>query len=66
MLIIDRFENGWAVLEYDQIVFSVPRSLIPKHAVEGDVLDFSITVDHCTTLERKRKIKSLEDQLFKD
>lgn len=39
MLIIDRFEGDFAVVEYKEgRTFNLPRSLLPPGAKEGDVL----------------------------
>lgn len=64
ILIIDRFEEDWAVLEYNDDTFDVPRELLPDEAKEGDVLKISFEIDKNKTLERQNKIKDLEDDLF--
>ncbi len=40
MLVIDRFENGFAVCEKDDETLRIPRELVPPCAGEGDVLDY--------------------------
>ena len=65
MLVIDRFEGEWAVLEYDGTVFNVPRSLLPTGAREGDVIDLVARVDESATEKRRQKVKELEDELFR-
>jgi hypothetical protein len=37
-LVVDRFENGSAVLSASDGTFSVPRELLPPQCREGDVL----------------------------
>lgn len=64
-LIIDRFEGDWAVLELAGTPFSVPRSVIPPGAKEGDVLRFSLDVDAASTKRRRESIRTLEAELFK-
>ena len=65
MLIIDRFEENMAVLEYEDVIFTIPRSLLPKDVREGDVITLNITIDRAATKDRKSRIKSLEDILFR-
>lgn len=64
ILTIDRFEGNWAVLEYNDNTFDVPKELLPDEAKEGDVLKISFEIDKNKTLERQNKIKDLEDDLF--
>jgi hypothetical protein len=62
--IIDRFEEDWAVLEYESKIFNVPRILIPDNAKEGDVLRSSLEIDKNEMRKRKEVIRKLEDELF--
>jgi hypothetical protein len=64
LLIIDRFEGEWAVVEWDGTVFNVPRAMLPRDAREGDVLGVSITSDAGATEARRQRSKRLEDELF--
>ena len=64
MLIIDRFEGEWVVIEDDCQSFRIPRKLLPAEAGEGDALDFRIKVDNSSTVERQKKITRLADSLF--
>ena len=64
MLIIDRFEGDMAVIEYDDITFSLPRDLLPKETKEGDVIRVSIMVDKETTEQRRKEVQGLLDELF--
>jgi hypothetical protein len=66
IFIIDRFEGNWAVIEFEDVTFNIPRSLIPKSAKEGDVIKISVSVDKNATFTRKSKIKKLVDELFED
>lgn len=65
MLVIDRFEGDQAVIEHDGHTFTLPRSLLPKEAKEGDVLRIGIEIDRTATDDRQKRVKSLEDRLFK-
>lgn len=64
MLIIDRFEEDWAVIEYDNQIFKLPRNLLPKTAQEGDVLNISISIDKEATSKRRKDSDSLLDDFF--
>ena len=63
MLIIDRFEGEFAVIEADSGMINIPRSEIPPSAKEGDVLRFIIDSDETTS--RKERIEGLMDKVFK-
>jgi len=63
--IIDRFEGSWAVIEYDGTVFNFPRDLLPRDARGGDVVRFSVVIDSTGTTEQRKRVKKLEDELFK-
>lgn len=45
ILIIDRFEGDYTVIEYNNNTFNLPRSFLPNDAKEGDVLNISTTID---------------------
>ena len=64
MFIIDRFEEDWAVIEYGNLIFNIPKSLLPKGAKEGEVLNFAITIDKEATLKRRKDSDSLLDDFF--
>ena len=65
MLIIDRFEGDFAVVEYkERCTFNLPRSLLPTGAKEGDVLTLTMTIDDENTASRKRRIETLMEELF--
>lgn len=66
MLIIDRFEGDWAVIEFGQKTFNIPKVLIPADAREGDVISIHIAVDKEATATRAEAIKRLADSLFED
>jgi len=64
MLIIDRFENDFAVIETDNGLVNIPRSELPAGAAEGDVLLITIAVGE--TEERKERIDGMMNKLFKN
>lgn len=64
-IVIDRFEGNQAVIEFNGKTFTIPRELLPADAKEGDVLRLAIEVDSAATADRLKRVKSLEDRLFK-
>lgn len=64
-VIVDRIEGTQVVLEYEGTVFTLPKALLPEEAKEGDVLTINIGIDKLATVDRRRRVKSLEDRLFK-
>lgn len=61
-VILDRFEEGFAVVELpDGDFVNLPRQLVPG-AKEGDVI--TISIDEQETKERTKKIQSLMEQVF--
>ncbi len=68
MLIIDRFEGDYAVVEDSEtdIVKNINKTLIDKTAKEGDVLSFengAYIVDMEATERRRREISELIKKL---
>ena len=66
MLIIDRFEGEYALIEFKRRIFHVPKVILPKGAKPGDVINFHITVDKEATEERKERIAQLAKRVFED
>ena len=66
MLIIDRFEGDWAVIEFGRKTFNLPKFLLPADIKEGDVIKIEVTIDRKTTTSRKESINKLADSLFED
>ena len=64
MLIIDRFEGEYALIEINRRIFHIPKLLLPKDAKEGDVIQ--IIVDKEATADLKKEVQSLAKDLFKD
>lgn len=44
MLVVNRFEGEYALIEFNKKIFHIPKILLPKEAKAGDALDFKITV----------------------
>lgn len=66
MLIIDRFEGEWAVIEFGDKIFDIPRALLPKEAREGDVIQISISIDNYATKDREEAVRKLAEELFEE
>ena len=64
MLIIDRFEGDFAIVETDNGFINIPRSDLPVTASEGDVLVLGFDKD--STNERKKRVGGMMDKLFKE
>jgi len=64
MLIIDRFESDFAVVETDSGIINISRSELPSGAKEGDILLLTIGADE--TDARKKRIEKKMVKLFKD
>ena len=62
MLIIDRFEGDFAVVETEEGFINIPRKDIPSNANEGDVLKLSL--DNNETEKRKERIDVMMNSLF--
>jgi len=66
MLIIDRFEGQYAIIELNRRTFHIPKILLPRDARPGDVVNIEITVDKEATENRKKTINKLADKLFEE
>ena len=64
MLIIDRFEGDFAVVETSKGFINISRIDIPVTASEGDILVLSL--DESETEARKKRIEGMMNKLFKD
>ena len=64
MLIVDRFEGEWAIIEEDERLLQIPRSWLPADCQEGDIL--RIEVDQEATQERKARLEARMKNLFKN
>lgn len=60
---IDRFEEEFAIVELaNKEMISIPRSILPIEAKEGDII--SVSVEQGETEERRKRIQSKFDRLF--
>lgn len=69
--IIDRFEGRWAVVEMDSGKFvDIPIETLPSDAKEGSVIsvdeDGKVSLLVQETLDRRKKVQDLMDNLFLD
>lgn len=69
--IIDRFEGKYAVCERqsDKKMIEIKKNKLPDEATEGDYLiikDEKITIDSKKTMERKKRIRNLMNDLWED
>jgi hypothetical protein len=64
LFIIDRFEEDWAIIEYNNKTFNLPKELLPSNAHEGDVLNISLSINIEATKGREERIQNLFDDLF--
>jgi hypothetical protein len=64
MLIIDRFEGDFAVVETSDGFVNIPRIDMPSNIIEGDVL--AISIDKKKSDARKKRINSMMHNLFKE
>ncbi len=62
MLIIDRFEGDYAVVETSDGMLNIPIADLPSTVKAGDVL--GLTVDSVETCDRKKRVKDKMDSLF--
>ena len=66
-LIIDRFEEDYAVCESETGMVNIKRSDIPNDAAEGDTLVLSnggYFIDREDTEKRRKEIEKLQEKLF--
>lgn len=59
MIVIDRFEGEYAVIEKDGECFSLPKGSLPADAAEGDILEETengYVVNKQATLHRRTKL----------
>ena len=64
MLVLDRFEGEYALIEMNRRIFHIPKILLPKSAKEGDVITIQITVDKEATAKQKQSADKLAGELF--
>ncbi|NMA79037.1 MAG: DUF3006 domain-containing protein [Clostridiales bacterium] len=68
MLIIDRFEGDFAIIETDEDTFmQIPRKELPQNAREGDIIvkaNDEYIIDHESTKKRRQKIIDMQNSLW--
>ncbi|MDK2882022.1 MAG: hypothetical protein PWP58_358 [Bacillota bacterium] len=64
MLIVDRLEGEWAVIEWEEGTFNFPRKLLPAGVREGDVLTMTLERDEELTVQRQKAAQSELDDLL--
>ena len=64
MLIIDRFEGDFAVIETSGGMVNIPVADIPANCKEGDVL--TLALNSSASKQRKKRIDGLMNDLFSD
>jgi len=65
MIILDRFEGNYAIIEIDGEISDVEQHLIDKRAKEGDVLTVIDGIYYKDNQATKKRKKDLADK-FKD
>lgn len=66
MIVIDRFEGEYAILEYEGNTFNFPKNLLPSEAKEGDILKIIATINQEMTSNRKENLQERLNNLFKN
>ncbi|HHT25146.1 MAG TPA: DUF3006 domain-containing protein [Clostridiaceae bacterium] len=64
IMIIDRFENEYAVCEIEGEIINIKKSLLPPVAKEGDVIRVSFEIDQAETAKRKENVAEKLSDLF--
>ena len=63
---IDRFEEQWAVIEFGDKTFNMPREIFPPHIKEGDILNLTLSVEKSETKINLSQTQRLLDELMED
>lgn len=58
MLLVNRFEGEYALIEFNKKIFHIPKILLPKEAKAGDAINFNITVVAKTTEKATENVAS--------
>jgi ribosomal protein L21E len=67
--IIDRFEGDIVVIEIDGKTKDFPKSIFPKEAEVGDVVNiygYKVTVDKKATEKLRKEIEDLMNEVWED
>lgn len=65
MIIVDRFEGNYAVIEIDGKIFNVEKSKVSKEVKEGDILKLVDEMYYKDKKATENRTKKIEDK-FKD
>jgi hypothetical protein len=66
--VIDRLEPGFAVLTFpedNEVRVNVPVTLLPPECEEGDILTVTVERDEASTVEAKRRVSGLIENLIR-
>lgn len=69
MIVLDRFEGNFAVIEDDGIMKNIPKELVDKSVTEGSVIfkkGDKYFLDEKNSAARRKKIAELQNSLFED
>ena len=69
MIVLDRFEGEFAVIEQDGVTKNIPKAFIDKNVTEGSVIikkGKKYYLDEENTAARREKIVGLQESLFED
>ncbi|MCR2822102.1 DUF3006 domain-containing protein [Lederbergia panacisoli] len=67
--IIDRFEGDWVVVEIDGDTVDFEKSLFPKEALAGDVVEINgdkVKILKAETDKLRKEIEELMDDVWED
>ena len=69
MIVVDRFEGDFAVVEENKTIKNIPKELLDKTITEGSVIvkkGDRYFLDDKETAARRKKIAELQNSLFED
>ncbi|WP_374989619.1 DUF3006 domain-containing protein (plasmid) [Priestia megaterium] len=67
--VIDRFEEGFAVVEIEGKTKDYPKDIFPKNTQVGDVVYITgnqVKIDRQETQKRAKEIESLMNEIWED
>ncbi len=64
MILIDRFENNIAVMEYQGKTYLIPKAWLPSSAKEGDIIIIKTAVDEEESARRRQETERKTAELF--
>lgn len=69
MIILDRFEGDFAVIEDNGVIKNIPKALVDKEVTEGSVIVKNgerYFLDEKNSAARRKEIAELQNSLFED